>query len=85
VVDQFSTFIKGGDLDGHIVVFVSPFFVSGLSFGGSDFDGFNGFIVINIGLGEVNSGLSEDFFVISDGGFEVSNGDGGFSDLGFEG
>jgi hypothetical protein len=69
VVDQFSTFIKGGDLDGHVVIFIGPFFVSGLSFSSSDFDGFNGFIVIFVSLGEVNSGLSEDFFVIFDGSF----------------
>jgi len=69
VVDQFGTFIKGGDLDGHVVVFVGPFFVSGLSFSGTDFDGFNSFIIVVFGLSEVNSGLSEDFFVISDGGF----------------
>jgi len=50
VVDQFGTFIKGGDLDGLGVVFVGPFFVSGLSFGSSDFDGFNGFVVILDGL-----------------------------------
>jgi len=69
VVDQFGTFIKGGDLDGHVVVFVGPFFVSGLSFGGSDFDGLDGFVIIVVGLGEVNSGLGEDFFVIGDGFF----------------
>jgi len=69
VVDEFGTFIKGGDLDGHVIIFIGPFFVSGLSFGGSDFDGFNSFIVISVSLGEVNSGLSEDFFVISDGSF----------------
>jgi len=69
VVDQFGTFIKGGDLDGHIVVFVSPFFVSSLSFSGSDFNGGDGFIIINVGLSEVNSGLGEDFFVVSDGFF----------------
>jgi len=69
VVDEFGTFVEGGDLDGHVVVFVGPFFVSGLSFGGTDFDGRNGFVVIVVGLGEVNSGLGEDFFVISDGFF----------------
>jgi len=58
VVDQFGTFIKGGDLDGHVVVFVGPFFVSGLSFGGSDFDGGDGFIIIIFGLSKIDSSLS---------------------------
>jgi len=50
VVDEFDSFVEGGDLDGHFVVFVGPFFVSGFSFGGSDFDGFDGFVVILDGL-----------------------------------
>jgi hypothetical protein len=57
VVDEFGTFIKGGDLDGHVIIFIGPFFVSGFSFGGSDFDGINGFGIILVGLSKIDSGL----------------------------
>jgi len=57
VVDQFSTFIEGGDLDGHIIIFIGPFFVSSLSFSSSNFDGFNSFIIIDFGLFKINSSL----------------------------
>jgi hypothetical protein len=49
---------EGGDLDGLFVVFVSPFFVSGFSFSGSDFDGFNSFIIILDGLFKIDFSLS---------------------------
>jgi hypothetical protein len=83
VVDQFSTFIEGGDLDGHVVVFIGPFFVSGLSFGGSDFDGTDGFIIILFSLFKVNFSLSQDCFVFSDGGLELFDFGFGISDGSF--
>jgi len=58
VVDQFGTFIKGGDLDGHVIIFVGPFFVGSLSFGGSNFDGFDSFIIILFSLSKIDSSLS---------------------------
>jgi len=57
VVDQFGTFIKGGDLDGHVIIFIGPFFVSSLSFSSSDFDGFNSFIIILFSLSKIDSSL----------------------------
>jgi len=41
---------------------------------GSGGDGFNGFVVISVGLFEVDLSLLEDFGVIGDGLFEGSNG-----------
>jgi len=85
VVDQFGSFIKSGDLDGHLVIGVCPKLVSGFSFGSSDFDGFDGFGVILVGLSKIDSCLGQDFFVIGDGLFKIFNGVRCFGDLRLEG
>jgi hypothetical protein len=50
VVDEFGSFVKGGDLDGLFIIFIGPFFVSGFSFSRTFCDGIIDFFVILFGL-----------------------------------
>lgn len=81
VLDQLNTLFESGDLDLGLVIFISPLLMLSVSFGGTLFDGFNGLIVVLVGLIELLLRSTEDIFVIGNRGFKRSNGLGLILDL----
>jgi len=81
VLDELDAFLKGGDLDGLFVVIGSPFAVLGLTFGGALFDGFDGLVVVLVGLLELLLGRVEELLVVDDLVLDAGDGRGLVADL----
>ena len=64
IIKYYNTFLEGGDFDGHLVVLIGPLLVFGLSLGGPGLDGVDGLFVVSLSLGEVNSGLLQNVFIV---------------------